>query len=140
MKKQFIIRHPSQLNSLKVFPILRKSGLGRIVFDESFEHKRREHWEQEINKWYYACGCSQSANALIFGLFVFGILGWFVYLKYEFSITQSLGIFFAGLILMAVVGKLIGLAMAGNELRKTVKEVQSEWNPNWDNSEIIKCG
>lgn len=140
MKKQFVVKHPSQLNSMTTLPFLHKAGLGKIVFDESFEHKSREQWERDLNKNYYACGCNQSARALIFGLIIFGIGGWFGYLKYDLSITQSLVVFFVGSISMAVIGKFTGLIKANKELRQIAKEVQSVWKPKWEESEILGCG
>jgi hypothetical protein len=140
MKKTFIIRHPSQLNSLSTLPIMRTAGLGRIVLNETFQHPDKEKWEREINKRYYACGCNQGALALIIGLILFGVGGAFGYFKYELSISSSLTFFFVGSITMAVLGKFIGLIRANKELRKTVREVQSVWKPNWAESKSVGCG
>jgi hypothetical protein len=140
MKKQFVVRHPSQLNSLSTLPFFHRTGLGKIVLDETFQHSSKEQWEQEINKRYYACGCNQGAKALILGLIFFGISGSLLYFKYELSLTNTLTMFFVGSIIMAVLGKFVGLKSANTELRKTVKEVQSVWKPQWPESKTFGCG
>ncbi len=140
MKKQTTICHPSQLNSLSTLPLLHRTGLGRIVLDDSFQHANKAQWEREINKRYYACGCDQGAKSLILGLLLFGIGGWFGYIKYEWLLSHVLILFFGGSIVMAIIGKLIGLIHANMELRRVLREVQSVWKPYLEESKIIGCG
>ena len=139
-KKQFIIKHPSQLNSLSTLPLFHRTGLGKIVFNESLQHPNKAQWEREINKNYYACGCSQGAKALIIGLLVFGIAGGIGYNNLDWSITNTLVTIFGGALAMAIVGKFIGLMNANGKLKETVREIQSVWEPHWPEAKIIGCG
>jgi len=140
MKKQFIIRHPSQLNSLSTLPFLHRTGLGKIVLNETFQHPNKEQFEQQINSKYYACGCNEGAKALILGIICFGIGGAIGYFKYGLSAGSSLTLLFGGAVAMAVLGKMAGLIIANGKLRKTIKEVQSVWKPHWPESKTIGCG
>lgn len=140
MKKTFVIQHPTQLNALSTLPVLHKTGLGKIVLDETLQHPDKDKWEREINKRYYTCGCSQGAQALMIGLILFGAGGAIGYFKYELTFSNTLTIFFVGSITMAVLGKFIGLISANKQLRKVIKEVQSVWKPNWPEYKRTECG
>ena len=138
--KQFIINHPSQLNSLSTLPFTHRTGLGKIVFNDSFQHSNKEQMERDLNKNYYACGCSQGAKALLIGLLVFGVAGSYGFYNYDWSVTKSLTSFFGGAILMSLLGKLIGLVQANGKLKNTIREIQSVWKPDWPKAKTIGCG
>jgi hypothetical protein len=137
--KQYIINHPSQLNSLSTFPFTNRPGLGKIVFNDSFQHSNKEQMEHDLNKNYYACGCSQGAKALLIGLLVFGVFGLYGFYYYDWSVTKCLISFFGGAILMSLLGKFIGLVQANRKLKKTIGEIQCVWKPDWPEAKTIGC-
>ena len=126
--KQFIIDHPSQLNALSA-PFKHRSSLGKIIFNDSFQHADKKKMERELNKNYYACGCSQGTKALLIGIFVFGVAGAYGFYNYDWSVTKSIASFFGGATVMSLLGKLMGLSKANNKLKQTIKEIQSVWKP-----------
>jgi len=138
--KQFIIKHPSQLNSLSTLPFTRRTGLGKIVLDDSFQHANKEQIELDLNKNYYACGCSLGAKSLIIGILIFGVVGIYGFHNYDWSVTKSLTLFFGGAILMSLLGKIMGLLQANGKLEKTIREIQSVWKPDWPEAKTIGCG
>lgn len=137
--KEFIIYHPSQLNSLSTLPFTHHKGRGKIVINDSFKHANKEQLEHDLNKNYYACGCNQGAKALLIGLLVFGLAGLYGFYTYEWSVTKSLTWCFGGAILMSIVGKLIGLVQANGKLKKIIREIQSVWKPYWPEEKTIGC-
>jgi len=138
--RQFVINHPSQLNSLSTLPFSRRTGIGKIVFNESFLHPDKEKWQQKLNREYYACGCSEGAKALLIGLFIFLMVGVIGFFYSNWSLSKSVTVIFVGTIAMSVLGKLIGLVKANKKLRATIQEIQSVWQPEWPQGEIIGCG
>lgn len=138
--RQFIIRHPSQLNSLSTLPFIHRNGLGKIAFIDSFQHADREQMERDLNKHYYACGCSLGAKALLIGLLIFGVVGIYGFYNYDWSVTKSVTWFLGGAILLSLVGKLIGLGLANGKLKKTIREIQSVWKPDWPEAKTVECG
>ena len=138
--KQYIINHPSQLKALSTLPFTHRAGLGKIIINDSFQHENKDQMEYNLNKNYYACGCSQGAKALLIGLLVFGVVGFYGFNYYDWSVAKSLTSFFGGAILMSILGKLIGLVQANNKLKETTKEIQSVWKPDWPKAKTIGCG
>ncbi len=139
-RKQYLINHPSQLNGLSTLPPLHRAGIGKITLNDSFQHQNKEQMEYELNKNYYACGCSQGAKALLIGLVVFGLGAAYGFQNYDWTLTKSLTTFFGGAIGLSLLGKLSGLAMANGKLKKTVREIQSVWKPEWPKATTIGCG
>ena len=140
MEKQFVIKHPSQLNSLSTLPFVRRTGLGKIVFDESFQHPDKGRLEQNINKEYFACGCSQGAKALLIGLLLFIVIGSVGHYSFNWSVMKTIITIFGGTIASAVLGKVIGLISANMRLKRIVRETQSIWKIQGKESKIIGCG
>lgn len=138
--KQFIIQHPSQLNALSTLPFMRRAGLGQIVLAEAFHHQDKAQMEQNLNKNYYACGCSHGAKALLMGMLVFGGAGLFGFFSNDWSASKSLTTFLGGTILASLTGKLFGLAAANGKLKKTIKEIQMVWKTDDPKVKLIDCG
>jgi hypothetical protein len=138
--KQFIINQPSQLNSLSTLPFAHINGLGKIVLSDSFQHPNKEQMENELNKNYYACGCSEGAKALLAGLLAFGIVGFYGFYKFDWSVTKSLLSFFGGVFIMSLLGKFFGLVQANVKLKKTIREIQSVWKQDRQDAKTIGCG
>jgi putative Mn2+ efflux pump MntP len=105
------IFHPSQLNSLSSLPFLHRTGLGKIVLSETFQHPNKEQWEQNLNRNYYACGCIQSAKALTIGLLIFGVVGVLGFNNYGWSIAKTIITIFVGSIAMGILGKLFTVSL-----------------------------
>lgn len=139
-KKQYLVYHPSQLNSLSTLPWAHRSGIGKIVLADSFQHDRKDQFESALNKSYYACGCDQGAKALILGLLLFAIAGGAGHVNAAWPWSQTISTILGGSILMALTGKLIGLMAANRRLKQTVREIQTDWKPKWPESKISGCG
>ena len=81
-KREQVFDHPSQLNALSSAPFVRINGLHTLQLGGRIsEHFERERWEDELNKYYYACGCNESAQALIIGLIVGSVWAGYAYFK-----------------------------------------------------------
>jgi hypothetical protein len=133
--------HPSQLNSLNPFSLFRKSGLGTLKLSQDYNHENKHNWEKELNKYYYACGCSEGSKGLLLflvvGIAYFGINSYLGNSNLWLSAGTALGISFSG----AVFGKIVGLYKANNKLKRTVYSIQSHWKVKENNTkEKIICG
>jgi hypothetical protein len=123
------INHPSELNSLILTRPFRKSGRGAIRLTPQFQHPEKEQWEADINRYYYACGCSSGAKGLLLMLVAGVLLGGAAYAADLISIGQALAAPVVGAILGAVIGKLAGLGSARRRLTRVVHTVQAHWKP-----------
>lgn len=142
-KRQHIIQHPSELNSLSTLPFTRRrAGRGRIALSNTFRHQDKAKWEQRLNRDYYACGCNEGAKGLLLGLVIFGGFALLNYLDADWMVSRSLTTFGIGVIGMSIFGKLVGLFRADMRLKRTVREIQEEWKPEQTEikSEVIGCG
>lgn len=142
-KNRTIIDHPSQLNTLSAIPFFRTRGLGKIHLSDSFQHNEREQLEKDINKYYYACGCSTSAKFLIagllLGLLLNGIDDTLLNLQWKLHpITIILFTAIGG----GIIGKLIGLVKANSKLKRSIHTVQAFWRPKTESTmkEQPDCG
>jgi len=135
------VNHPSELNGLTTSRLFRKPGRGTIRLSPEFKHPEKEQWEADINRYYYACGCSSGAK----GLLVMLALGFGVsvaaYVFDALSLKQMIALPVVTAILGAVIGKVSGLAMARRRLMRVVHTVQANWKP-MDEVErpIVICG
>ncbi len=133
--------HPSQLNTLNSFSLFRKHGLGRLKLANKFDHKNKQVWENELNKHYYACGCSEGSKGLL--LFLLGSL---IYIGVSFylgerSVLTLAGSFFGITLSGAIIGKIWGLSKANNKLKRTVHMIQANWEVKGEKDiEGIICG
>ncbi len=126
--KQTVFTHPSQLNHLRMGPLLRTKGIGRIVISGEMEqHPARENFEAELNRRYYACGCELGAAGLLIGLVVSG--GWQAYRYFSSggTILSAIGMVLLVAVIGAVAGKFIGMLKASRVLRQTVQNIQKQW-------------
>jgi hypothetical protein len=134
-------RHPSQLNSLSPFSLFRKSGLGTLKLSPNFDHENKQTWEKELNKYYYACGCSEGSKGLLLfllgGMIYFGVKTYLGNSDLWTSMAMATGIALSG----AIVGKITGLYKANSKLKRTVYSIQSHWKVK-DNivKDKIVCG
>lgn len=137
--KQHEIDHPSQLNALSVFPLLRTRTAGRLRLGGSLTgHPRREAWEAELNRRYFACGCDTSAKGLLLGLAAGGALGVVTTGGWGPGLTVAV----VGAVAGAVVGKVLGLLRARAGLRAVVREIQASWKvePPSEPVAVWTCG
>jgi hypothetical protein len=121
------IHHPSQLNALSTFTLLRRRGRGKITLSKSFDHPQRQAFEKAINKHYHACGCDTSAAWLLLGL-----LAGAAYNIYQFmQVNEPAGRAIASTLLIAlaagIAGKAVGLLRANQELKRTIHTIQAYW-------------
>src|ERR1044071_4585378 len=135
------INHPSELNSLTTFRLVRRAGRGTITLSPEFEHPQKQQWEADINRYYYACGCASGASGLllmlVFGLGV-SVMG---YLFDALSVRQLIAIPIIAATAGAAIGKVAGLVRAHRRLVRVVHTVQAYWKPK-DKQErpMIICG
>jgi hypothetical protein len=135
------VKHPSELNQLTPFRLLRTSGRGTIRLAPEFEHPEKEQWEADINRFYYACGCSSGAKGLL-AMLLLGAGGSAIALaanaiSLQPAILLPIGAAAAG----AAIGKLAGLARAHRRLKRVVHTVQAHWKPRTEQEKpIYACG
>jgi hypothetical protein len=140
-KRSQQINHPSELNSLITMRPFRKAGRGAIRLSAQFQHAERERWEGDINRYYYACGCSSAAKGLLLML-VLGLgVSVAAYVFDAMSVKQMVALPIAAAVLGAVIGKMSGLAAARRQLTRVVHTVQAHWKPS-DKTErpTVICG
>ncbi len=140
--KETVFTHPSQLNRLKPDPLRRTIGLGRLTLGGNLSgHPQKDAWEKELNRRYYACGCTEGALGLITGLLGGGIWQGIRYFKnpesFGYIVLWILGIAIAG----AVLGKVYGLARAAAPLKQIIRDIQKNWKvePTAERT-IYHCG
>lgn len=141
-KFETIIKHPAQLNKMTSFSMARRRGLGLLKLSSEFVHSKRGVLEEQLNKYYYACGCSQSAKMFIFGL----LLGGLALLLHNYYPSFAVpawywtvpGLGIAG----GILGKVYGLSRANHKLRQTASEIQSLWTvPTNSHEDVVgDCG
>ncbi len=128
IKKEFIISHPSELNSLSTLPILRTKAIGKLKLSGSIEnHPEKNTWESELNKYYYACGCNTSAKGLLIGLIGSFIWKSVQYFQGDRNLGDSILFIFITTTIFAVAGKIFGLTNAQLKLNQVVKQIQKNW-------------
>lgn len=123
------INHPSELNSLVISRLFRRPGRGIIRLSPEFKHPERERWEADINRYYYACGCSSGSKWLLIMLVLGTGISIGAYVFDALSFKQIIALPFASAIAGAVIGKWSGLATARRKLTRVVYTVQANWAP-----------
>jgi hypothetical protein len=141
-KKQYVISHPSQLNSLSVLPLAKISGIGTIRLTGTFEgHPQRAEFEEKLNKQYRACGCDSSAKSLIVGVAASAAFAAFRMSTGEWSLGYSVAVVLGVSVLALGAGKLYGLVRANGRLKKTLRDIQEIWIPEKGHKEEnAACG
>jgi hypothetical protein len=140
--KQYVISHPSQLNSLSVLPLAKISGIGVIRLTGTFEnHRQRAEFEEKLNKQYRACGCDTSAKTLIVG-----VVASAAYAAYQIY-TDAWSLAYSAIVVLGVsavalgIGKLYGLVKANDRLKETIGALQTIWVPEpGHKEEKASCG
>lgn len=135
------VTHPSELNSLTPFRLLRKPGRGTIRLAPEFEHPEKQQWESDINRFYYACGCASGAKGLLVMLLVGLAVSITSYVVGALPIGKLVILPIVAAVAGAVIGKIAGLASAHRRLKRVVHTVQAHWKPK-DKQErpIVVCG
>jgi hypothetical protein len=141
-KKQYVISHPSQLNSLSVLPLAKISGIGTIRLTGTFEsHPQRAEFEEKLNKQYHACGCDSSAKSLIVGVAASAVFAAFKMSTDEWSLGYSAAVVLAVSVLALSAGRFYGLVKANGQLKKTRGDIQKIWIPEKGHKEEkAACG
>ena len=140
MNTHTLIQHPSELNPLQNLPFTRRSTRGPLRLAETFGGKDRASLEKELNRHYYACGCTEGAKGLLLGLFIGTVLSMSAWFRASWSLLDAGTLLLSGAILGAVVGKVIGLLHANMRLRATIRHVKDTWQGSWTEEETIECG
>jgi hypothetical protein len=140
--RERVFTHPSQLKMLSVLPFLRTGGMGKLRLGGSIaEHSDIKRWEKELNQYFYACGCDESAKSLIIGLFTGSMWGGYNYFQgtwgWGATIIAPISIAVGG----AIIGKFFGLFIANEKLKNTIGEIQEQWQPeDKQDVESWNCG
>lgn len=122
---EFPITTTSEMNQLLKGCFLWRDNIGLIVLDGEFHnHPQKNFLQNELNTYYYACGCDESAGGFFLGV----ILGciWLAISWFDDS-TPSLITLFIALTFAAaggLIGKAYGKLMANRKLIKTVQIIQ----------------
>lgn len=122
-----LINHPRELNNLTSFSMARKRGLGSLKLSTKFDHYNKADLEDQLNKNYYACGCSESSKMLITGLLLGGLAILLNDYFPNFKIPAWYWTVFGLGLLGAVLGKIFGLVRANKRLKSTVRIIQGLW-------------
>ena len=127
MRKTTTFTHPSELRPLSVWRFKRTRGIGQLALPETLGHEKRELWQQELNRYYYACGCDTGAKAVV--LFALAAGAWCGWRWSHGGISPLAVLKWIGFAAVAggVVGKVIGLAIAGRKLELLKREVIAAW-------------
>jgi hypothetical protein len=135
------INHPSELNALTAPRPFRKPGRGAIRLSREFAHPDKARWEAEINRQYYACGCSSGAKGLLLA-FALGLgMSIGAHELDALSLQQAIALPVGTSILGAVIGKLSALANARRRLIRVIHTVQANWHPaDKQERDSIACG
>jgi len=140
--KETVFTHPSLLNRLKLDPLRRTIGLGKLTLGGNLSvHPQKDAWEIELNRRYYACGCAEGAFGLMAGLLASGIWQGIRYFQnpesFGYVVLWILGIAIAG----AVVGKYYGLTRAAAPLKQIIHDIQKNWKVERAAEETVyNCG
>lgn len=135
------IQHPSELNVLISLPFLRKRGLGKIQLSSTFNHTEKSNFENSLNRYYHACGCSTSAKLLLIGV-AGGLLYSAIAVTFQdYGISNAVTTIIGAGIGGAILGKIVGLFLARRKLLKVVYTIQALWRPEAkQEKELILCG
>ncbi len=140
MKSSELIQHPSELNALTRFPFAPRRTRGKLRLAETFGGDKRQLLEKQLNRHYFACGCSEGAKGLILGFLLGVVVACYLGLSADWQGYRLSYPLLAGTLLGAVAGKIIGLLRANTRLQRTVREIQGAWKGSWPKGEPIGCG
>lgn len=138
--RQRQITHPDQLQGLSI-SILGHRQAGQLqIEDEKVDPERRKRWEGELNRAYFACGCPQSAAAMLLAFLAYVVI---IAIAQPFgSVWAYVGWGVAVTVAGAVLGKFVGLYAANRRLQEVTDSVRKEWPapPRAKREETIACG
>lgn len=120
------LTHPDQLRGLSISVLGHRQAGPIKIRDATIDGSRREAWEAQLNRAYFACGCPQSALAMTFAAFAY-ILAVVVFQPdlgpaWAYAAWGALATI-AG----AIIGKLVGLHSANRRLRALTEAIHREW-------------
>jgi hypothetical protein len=88
-------------------------------------HQDRERWERDLNRFYFACGCSAGAKGLVLGLLAGAVAGVAAVAGGWSGPAGGVALAGGAVVTGALLGKLAGLAQAERQLRATVAAIQA---------------
>ena len=126
--EEYKITHKGMLQALPKAPLLWRPDRGRLVLNEQVVPElRRLQYQDELNSYYYSCGCDESA-AVFFAGVIMGSL-WLASYWFE-GITPSLTNIVSSLafpVFGALIGKVLGKFLANQKLKQTVRRIEQTW-------------
>lgn len=133
------ITHPDQLRGLSISILGHREAGPLQIRDEKLDPERRQAWEASLNGAYFACGCPQSASAMMLAL-----LGYLLVLAIAQpdlgSVWAYVGWGVAVTIAGAVLGKVAGLHAANRRLQALTSSIRAEWPaPPRQGHEPVDC-
>lgn len=136
------LTHPTQLNRLQVWRFGRTRGLGRLKLPPELPESHREQWERDLNRYYYACGCSAGAKGIVLATVAMMIYAGWQWSRGHISLGRGALLVGAAAIVGAIIGKLIGLAIAERKLKLLKREILQTWKVEQpsNSTHIILCG
>lgn len=124
--QEHLILHPSALKLLLLVS-RKKVFKARIVLGDSFTASKKDQWQRDINRYYYACGCDTGMKAFILGFICFSFISISGFVMSLLSVRQSLILFVMGAVTFSFIGKLYGLIKARMRLKRTIIEIEASW-------------
>jgi len=122
-----VIRNPEDLINLIEGHSSEIDYPGEFKLAEGFKSNERGNLEEDLNRFYYACGCGTGTAFFIVGLIVgIAYICWMVY-QNQFSFWMDSSIMIALAITGLCAGKFIGLRYAKSMLNKTVEKILLTW-------------
>lgn len=137
--RQLVITHPDELRGLSISILGHRQAGPLQIEDEKVDAERRQRWEGQLNRAYFACGCPQSAAAMLLALLAYVVV---IAIAQPFgSVWAYVGWGLAVTIAGAVLGKMIGLYAANRRLQEVTDSIRKEWPaPPRVERETIGCG
>lgn len=124
---EYKITNKDELNQLLHKGVFWRQKIGLIVLGGHIAtYPAKAFWQNELNTYYYACGCDESAG----GFFIGVILGsvWVASSWFQ-GITPGLMIIASGFLFAVsggLIGKAIGKLIANQKLKRTIRHIQDE--------------
>jgi hypothetical protein len=133
---------PTQLHRLHVWRFARTRGLGRLKLPPEVPESHREQWENDLNRYYYACGCDTGAKGIVLAAVATVIYAWWQWSRGHISLGRGALLVGIAAVAGAIIGKLIGLAIADRKLKLLKREILRTWKTHEraHTTHIILCG
>jgi len=136
------LTHPTQLHRLRVWRFARTRGLGRLKLPPEVSESHREQWENDLNRYYYACGCDTGAKGIVLATVAMMIYAGWQWSQGHISLGRGALLIGVAAVVGAIIGKLVGLAIADRKLKLLKREILRTWKPERrsHSTHIILCG